>query len=103
MGGFWKILELEPTRNISAIRRAYAKKTRICHPEEDFCQGEHSESFAQPSQDGGLLAVVQPYQPAGQSVQEADGDAKAGKDPCRMWRRVGEEIFPTRLSGLRYL
>lgn len=25
------ILELEPTRNISAIRRAYA----ICHPEED--------------------------------------------------------------------
>lgn len=35
MGGFWKILELEPTLNIFAIRRAYAQKTRICHPEED--------------------------------------------------------------------
>lgn len=35
MMGFWKILEIEPTRDISAIRRAYAQKTRSCHPEEN--------------------------------------------------------------------
>ena len=35
MSGFWKILELEPTGDVSAIRRAYAQKTRNCHPEEN--------------------------------------------------------------------
>lgn len=35
MSGFWEILELEPTRDISAIRRAYAQKTLVCHPEEN--------------------------------------------------------------------
>ena len=35
MSGFWEVLELEPTRDISEIRRAYARRTRVCHPEED--------------------------------------------------------------------
>ena len=35
MDRVWSILELEPTKDVSAIRRAYAEKTRICHPEED--------------------------------------------------------------------
>ncbi len=35
MDNIWEVLELEPTQDISAIKRAYAKKTRICHPEED--------------------------------------------------------------------
>lgn len=35
MDGIWGILGLEPTQDISAIRRAYAEKTRTCHPEED--------------------------------------------------------------------
>ena len=35
MSGFWAILELEPTRDVSAIRRAYAGKVKTCHPEED--------------------------------------------------------------------
>ncbi|MDE6517095.1 MAG: hypothetical protein K2L18_04505, partial [Acetatifactor sp.] len=35
MNGFWRILEIEPTRDISAIRHAYAKKTGSCHPEEN--------------------------------------------------------------------
>jgi len=36
INNIWKILELEPTRDISAIKRAYAQKARTCHPEEDF-------------------------------------------------------------------
>lgn len=35
MEGLWKILELEPTRDVSAIKRAYAQKTLTCHPEEN--------------------------------------------------------------------
>ena len=35
MDHIWNILGLEPTRDVSAIRRAYAEKTRSCHPEED--------------------------------------------------------------------
>ena len=35
MGEFWNILGLEPTRDIAVIKRAYARKTRTCHPEEN--------------------------------------------------------------------
>ncbi len=35
MNDFWERLELEPTRDVSAIKRAYARKARTCHPEED--------------------------------------------------------------------
>ncbi len=35
MDSIWEVLELEPTQDVSAIKQAYAKKTRICHPEED--------------------------------------------------------------------
>lgn len=31
----WEILGLEPTGDISAIKRAYAQKTKTCHPEEN--------------------------------------------------------------------
>lgn len=31
----WIILGLEPTKDVAAIRRAYAQKSRDCHPEED--------------------------------------------------------------------
>ena len=33
--GIWNILGLEPTQDVSAIKRAYAQKTRDCHPEDD--------------------------------------------------------------------
>lgn len=35
MVDYWSVLELEPTQDVSAIRRAYAQKARECHPEED--------------------------------------------------------------------
>ena len=35
MDSFWSVLELEPTQDVSAIKRAYAGKARECHPEED--------------------------------------------------------------------
>ena len=33
--GFWAVLELNPTRDISVIKRAYAGKVKTYHPEED--------------------------------------------------------------------
>ena len=35
MDSIWTVLGLEATKDISAIKRAYAQKTRDCHPEED--------------------------------------------------------------------
>ena len=36
MVDLWSVLGLEePTQDVSAIRRAYARKVRECHPEED--------------------------------------------------------------------
>ena len=35
MDSIWTILGLEPTKEVSAIKRAYAQKARTCHPEED--------------------------------------------------------------------
>ncbi len=49
MEQIWKLLGLEPTRDVSEIRRAYAQKARICHPEED---------------PAGFLALRQAYQAA---------------------------------------
>lgn len=49
MEQIWTLLELEPTKDVSAIRRAYAQKSRTCHPEED---------------PAGFLALRQAYQAA---------------------------------------
>ena len=35
MSSCWAILELDPTRDVSAIKRAYAERTKVCHPEEN--------------------------------------------------------------------
>jgi len=35
MDSIWNLLELEPTQDVSAIKRAYAQRTLVCHPEED--------------------------------------------------------------------
>lgn len=35
MDAIWTALGLEPTKDVSAIKRAYAEKAKICHPEED--------------------------------------------------------------------
>lgn len=35
MGNIWTVLGLEATQDISAIKQAYAQKTRTCHPEDN--------------------------------------------------------------------
>jgi len=80
---FWKILELEPTQDVSVIKRAYAKKTLHCHPEEnpegflelrkayqaalDYAEGE-TDGFAEPA--------------AGPDVEEPNGKEADTKVPA---------------------
>lgn len=35
MGSIWEVLGLEQTLDVFAVRRAYAQKAKVCHPEED--------------------------------------------------------------------
>ena len=35
MGDVWEALGIAPTKDISAIKRAYAEQAKQCHPEED--------------------------------------------------------------------
>ena len=35
MDELWTVLGLEATKDVSAIKRAYAEKAKTCHPEED--------------------------------------------------------------------
>lgn len=63
MSDIWSILGLEPTRDASAVRRAYARQARQCHPEED---------------PEGFMRLREAYQAALDYAQEAS-DAPAGR------------------------
>lgn len=68
MSGFWDILELQPTQDISVIRRAYARKTLTCHPEED---------------PEGFLRLRRAYQAAlDHAERSADGVAEVAGSQC---------------------
>ena len=46
MADHWSMLGLEePTRDISAVKRAYARKSREYHPEEDPRSEEHTSEL----------------------------------------------------------
>lgn len=69
MEGFWSILGLEPTKEVSAIRRAYAQQSRTCHPEEDpegFLRLREAYQAA--------LAYAENDAPAFELPEEADTD-----------------------------
>ena len=69
MEGFWSILGLEPTKEVSAIRRAYAQQSRTCHPEED------PEGFLRLREAyQATLAYAENDAPAFEFPEEADAD-----------------------------
>lgn len=72
----WKILGLEPTKDVSAIKRAYAKQTRDCHPEED---------------PEGFLALREAYQKA---LDWAEGQTAAMPAQAPPVQRSGEPEEP---------
>ena len=68
METIWTALGLEPTKDVSAIKRAYAERARTCHPEED---------------PEGFLRLRQAYQAAlncAEGEPEKSGFSLAGTD-----------------------
>jgi len=66
MDSMWTILGLEPTRDVSAIKRSYAHKARTCHPEED---------------PEGFLQLREAYQAALNYAQGGAQSAPEGREP----------------------
>lgn len=77
----WSVLGLEPTRDVSAIRRAYARKSRECHPEED---------------PEGFLRLREAYQAALAYAQrdEAASAGQAGPESAQSPEEAGEPEEP---------
>lgn len=73
MEEIWTLLGLEPTKDVSAIRRAYAQKTRTCHPEEDSA---------------GFLALRKAYQAA---LAWAEGTEPHAHPPAAAGEREAQE------------
>ena len=82
MDHIWSVLGLEPTRDASAIRRAYAQKTRECHPEEDpegFLRlREAYQAALTYAQQGDAAPAGQPEPEPGQ-LPEGTGELGGGK------------------------
>ena len=77
----WNILGLEPTQDVSAIKRAYAQKTRDCHPEED------PEGFMRlrEAYQAALDCAQGDGAPAGQAEPEAGRGAEGQERPAAGW------------------
>ena len=48
MGDIWEILGIEPSHDVAAIKKAYARQTHRYHPEEDpemFLHQKHQYNF----------------------------------------------------------
>ncbi len=77
----WKTLGLEPTQDVSAIRRAYAEQARSCHPEEDpegFLQLREAYQKALTWAEGKTAPAARP--PAPQQARE-EPDRTEAREP----------------------
>ena len=75
MESIWTILGLEPTRDVSAIKRAYAEKAKTCHPEED---------------PQGFLKLRNAYQ-AALDYAEGEAEAEEPEEEAEGWSLTGPE------------
>ena len=98
MDRVWSILELEPTKDISAIRRAYAEKTRICHPEEDptgFMELREAYRAAMAYAEGGAV-VPPPPQGRPDSGLSRRGDREEDREAVPETDEGEEDVEPQR-------
>ena len=79
MDNIWTVLGIDPTEDVSAIKRAYAEKAKACHPEEDA---------------EGFLRLRQAYQAAlayAEGEQEEPGFSLSGEPPLPENGKVTED------------
>lgn len=78
METIWTALGLKPTKDVSAIKRAYAEKAKTCHPEEN---------------PEGFLQLRRAYQEA---LSFAGDGEKAPAPPPQPGRTGGPGLVPYR-------
>jgi hypothetical protein len=82
MENIWTVLGLDPTEDVSAIKRAYAEKAKTCHPEEDpegFLQLRQAYQTALAYAEGteeepGVSLAEPPEEEQGWSLREQEDD-----------------------------
>ena len=77
MNNIWTVLGLEPTQDVSAVKRAYALKARTCHPEEDpegflKLREAYQAALAYAEGDSGAPEESLPPMPAGEAKAEEE-------------------------------
>ena len=86
MESIWTILGLEPTRDVSAIKRAYAEKAKTCHPEtypQGFVQLRNAYQVA--------LDYAEGESDISQDSPEPPVEADAGAPEDEGWSLTGPE------------
>lgn len=94
MDGIWYVLELEPTRDISAIKRAYAQKTKACHPEENpegFLELRKAYEAALDYAESGAACVTEPDELPDKKASDAEPfQAESGEARDEGWTLCGK-------------
>lgn len=82
----WNELEIEPTNDRRAIKRAYAKKSRLCHPEEK------PEEFRRLHEAYRMALELAERQEGGKEWGERPGAALPAHAPAPDYRQLDELI-----------
>ena len=82
----WNELEIEPTNDRRAIKRAYAKKSRLCHPEEK------PEEFRRLHEAYRMALELAERQEGGKEWGELPGAASPAHAPAPDYRQLDELI-----------
>ena len=100
MDDIWSILGLDPTEDISAIKRAYALKSRTCHPEEDQ-EGFLRLRQAYQAALGYAEGRIAPAPPAAQDNDREDGSPPEDleEEPGWFLREGSSESLPNPYEG----
>ncbi|MDE7245393.1 MAG: hypothetical protein K2O18_15665, partial [Oscillospiraceae bacterium] len=97
MNDIWNILQIEPTQDSNAIRRAYARRVRECHPEEDpegFLKLREAYQAALACAAG---STQTPEEPAGEP--DAGWTISAGEEPNPYLDHEATQNFLTLYTG----
>ncbi len=93
MSGFWTVLGLEPTKDVSTIKRAYGEKAKTCHPEEDpegFLELRNAYRAALSYAEGERTAFSKPGNGSENHSGRLQGEEDKAEEEDRGWQLFEE-------------